>query len=252
MLTRGELVTGLQQMGARPGDTLLLHSSFKSLGGVEGGPQTVVDALCETVGPAGTVILPVFNFSSWTETHYFDVQETRSEMGAITELARHDPRFVRTLHPIYSFVVAGAKQRQLTELDPELSYGSSTVFEAIQETNALMISFGLHFNNTFSLTHHVEETSGVCDYRYVKRFSGIYVDRNGFPSVKTYSMRVRDVLRGVETDIVPAMNRLIEEGAITTHRIRDTLCHASRARDFATALLPIVKHHPEMLHRRRL
>ena len=91
MLTRARLVEALSAMGARAGDMLLLHSSFKSLGGVEGGPQAVVDALCDAVGPSGTVLLPVFNFTSWTETHYFDVLETRSEMGAITEVARQIP-----------------------------------------------------------------------------------------------------------------------------------------------------------------
>ena len=139
----------------------------------------------------------------------------------------------------------------MTALDPELCYGPSSVFEAIDHANALMVSFGLHFNHTFSLTHHVEEVSGACDYRYIKRFSGIYVDCAGVPSIKTYSMRVRDVFRGVETDIVPAMTRLVDEGAITTHPIGEALCHASRARDFSAHLLPIVKAHPEMLHRRR-
>ena len=50
MLTHKELVEGFRALGVAEGDTLLVHSSFKSLGEVHGGPQTVIRALEETLG----------------------------------------------------------------------------------------------------------------------------------------------------------------------------------------------------------
>jgi len=98
MLTRNELMGHFSQMGVAGGTTVIVHSSYKSLGGVEGGPQTVIDVLVELVTPEGAVLFPTFNFSAWTEGHYFDVEHTPSEVGIITELARVDDRFRRTLH----------------------------------------------------------------------------------------------------------------------------------------------------------
>ena len=62
MLRFDELVTGFEQLGLGNDDVLMVHSSYKSLGGVEGGAETVVDALREVVGEKGTVLFPTFNF----------------------------------------------------------------------------------------------------------------------------------------------------------------------------------------------
>ncbi|MDD5729056.1 MAG: AAC(3) family N-acetyltransferase [Victivallales bacterium] len=47
-------------MGLKTGDIVLLHSSLGSIGRVEGGPDTVIDAFLETLGPEGTLAVPVF------------------------------------------------------------------------------------------------------------------------------------------------------------------------------------------------
>ena len=45
----------LRSLGVRPGGVLLVHSSLSALGYVAGGPEAVVDALQEAVGPEGTL-----------------------------------------------------------------------------------------------------------------------------------------------------------------------------------------------------
>ena len=45
MLDYKKLVTEFKRIGLKEKDVVLVHSSFKSFGEVEGGPQTVVDAL---------------------------------------------------------------------------------------------------------------------------------------------------------------------------------------------------------------
>ncbi|MEJ2564251.1 MAG: AAC(3) family N-acetyltransferase, partial [Anaerolineales bacterium] len=107
MLEFDDLIRGFEKMGISPGDTIMVHSSYKSLGGVNGGADTVIDALVESVGDKGTVLFPTFNFKSWVDTHYFDVRETASHMGVITEWARCREAAVRTPHPLYSFAVLG-------------------------------------------------------------------------------------------------------------------------------------------------
>lgn len=251
MLTKKQLKDAFSKMDVSTGKTVLVHSSYKSLGNIEGGPQTVIDVLMDLIGKRGTLLFPTFNFTSWTETHYFDVHHTASEMGVLTEMARHGSQFKRTKHPIYSFVVAGHQQDAFCSVDSENCYGPDSVFELIYEKNALMLSLGLSFNSTFSLTHHAEKMSGACTYRYDKPFSGVYIGEDRAPSLKTYSMMVRDIFNGVKTDIIPAMNKLVDDNIIFEASISDTLCHFSYAKPFLEQLVEIIKTHPEMLHKKR-
>ena len=48
MLDYKKLVAEFKRIGLEEGDVVFVHSSFKSFGGVEGGPQTVIDALIYT------------------------------------------------------------------------------------------------------------------------------------------------------------------------------------------------------------
>ncbi len=49
MLTFEQLLEGFRGLGVQEGDTLLVHSSYKSFGEVDGGPQTVIP--CPGGGP---------------------------------------------------------------------------------------------------------------------------------------------------------------------------------------------------------
>ena len=51
--TRQSLAEGLCRLGVEPGDLVFVHSSFRSLGPVEGGAGTVVAALEDAVGGEG-------------------------------------------------------------------------------------------------------------------------------------------------------------------------------------------------------
>ena len=48
-LTREDIRFSLELMGIRPGDTLLVHSALTSIGYVEGGADSVIDAFCDAV-----------------------------------------------------------------------------------------------------------------------------------------------------------------------------------------------------------
>ncbi|MBS7633995.1 AAC(3) family N-acetyltransferase [Candidatus Bathyarchaeota archaeon] len=52
---------GLQQLGPKKGDIVIVHSSLSSFGFVEGGAETVIDVLLETVSEEGTVIMPTYS-----------------------------------------------------------------------------------------------------------------------------------------------------------------------------------------------
>ena len=62
-MTKKELQTQLSEMGLRPDDTLLMHSSMKAIGDVEGGADTVLDALMEYFSD-GLLLLPTHTWAS--------------------------------------------------------------------------------------------------------------------------------------------------------------------------------------------
>jgi len=247
MYSYQDLLHGFQQIPLTPSQVIMVHSSYKSLGGVDGGAQVVIDALLKRAGPDGTVLFPNFNFQSWTETHYFDVSETNSNMGIIGELARLRPEAVRTPHPIYSFAGFGKYKELFGAYDDKEAYGPNSAFALFHKLNGVIISIGLHWNSTFSLHHYVEYNTG-CDYRRVKNFSGIYVGYDGIPKIKTYSMFVRND-HNVITDIVPGMDDLFNSGVIKAVTVGDATVHYASANDFFDNMSRIVRESPEKLHK---
>ncbi|MBV6397575.1 MAG: hypothetical protein HFACDABA_03189 [Anaerolineales bacterium] len=246
MLNHQQLLDGFRQTRVKPGDTIIVHTSYKSLGGVEGGAETVIDVMRELVGERGTVLFPAFNFQSWTETHYWDVLETPSKMGMITELARLRPDAKRTPHPIYSFSVWGKRADEFVATDDVEAYGPNSAFALFHKINGTIISIGLDFNSTFSMHHYIEYNVG-CDYRRIKEFSGIYVGYDRVPRVKTYSMFVRKSDR-VKTYIVPGMDELLAAGVIKEVQVGAAKVHFATANEFYDNMSVIVREHPEKLH----
>lgn len=60
-VTKDDIVSGLQKLGLEAGDSIGVHSSLSSFGYVEGGADTVVEALLETVGQRGNVVVPAYS-----------------------------------------------------------------------------------------------------------------------------------------------------------------------------------------------
>ena len=50
------LTADLQRLGVNAGDLVMVHSSLRSLGMVDEGAQTVVDAFLDALGPSGTLV----------------------------------------------------------------------------------------------------------------------------------------------------------------------------------------------------
>ena len=247
MFSFADLLTGFQQIPLTASRIILVHSSYKSLGSIDGGADTVIEALLAWVGPEGTVLLPNFNFQSWTESHYFDVLETPSHMGIIGELGRLRSDALRTPHPIYSFAVLGKRKDDFAACEDMEAYGPNSVFSLFHELNGQNVSIGLHWNSTFSMVHYVEYRNG-CGYRREKRFSGIYVGYEREPMIKTFSMFVRKDAR-VITDIVPAMDELSDAGIVKDVTVGDAKIHYCPAEEFFDNVSVFVRENPEKLHK---
>ncbi len=233
MLTFDQLTHEFQSLGVVRGDTLLVHSSYKSFGGVDGGPQTVIDALLHVLGDEGTLIMPTFNFD-FCKGIPWNVNETPSHMGIITELVRKDPRSKRVFHPIYSFAIIGAQADFLTRQRYKSSYERDSLFGKLCQLDGKIMVIGLAYNDSMTFFHHVEELEGV-DYRYLKTFTGMVTDKNGETYEDSFQMLVRDIEQGVETMVDPMGALAEDDGIITVTQIgqaKVSLMNANQIYDF--------------------
>ena len=62
-MQKKELITAFRDIGIRKGMELEVHSSLSSFGYVEGGAETVVEALLECVGETGSIFMPALRLS---------------------------------------------------------------------------------------------------------------------------------------------------------------------------------------------
>ena len=58
VILKEEIIQKLREVGLNLGDTVMVHTSLKSMGYVCGGAQTVIEALIEAVGQNGTIMMP--------------------------------------------------------------------------------------------------------------------------------------------------------------------------------------------------
>jgi aminoglycoside 3-N-acetyltransferase len=95
-------------LGVVPGDVLFVHSSFKSLGPVDGGAGTVVQAMEDAVGPGGTVLMPSFNLvENDKRAETWNHRTSPSTVGWLTEFFRTMPGTVRSDHYSHSVAARG-------------------------------------------------------------------------------------------------------------------------------------------------
>jgi aminoglycoside 3-N-acetyltransferase len=107
MHTLESLVTDLKTLGIEPNDTLMVHSSMKAIGEVEGGADTVLDAL-QSVLSEGLLILPTHTWKEWNNPGgLFDPEREPSCVGVLTEIFRKRPGVFRSLHPSHSVAAWG-------------------------------------------------------------------------------------------------------------------------------------------------
>lgn len=150
----------LRMLGLRKGDSVLIHSSYKSMGGLEGGIETFVDAVLSVIGDSGTLIAPTLTFRDVTEENpVFDYVNTPSCVGAISEFIRHIDGAVRSIHPTHSCAAFGAKQDWFVRghENDRTPVGQNSPFFKLKEDGGKVLMLGCKTGSNTSM-HGVEES----------------------------------------------------------------------------------------------
>lgn len=219
-VTKEQVVNELVALGLREGDTLLLHSSLKSLGGVKGGARTVIDALLQVLGPSGNLVMPGFydsfvSVESQKDKPGFNAKTSPSETGQITEVFRGYPGVQCSLHPTHRVLALGPDSRLFTANHARTSpFSSQGPFGRLYERDCKILFLGCGLGpNTFL---HVYED--MLDMPYLRSEEVRVRDRRGKTKIVTVPkepMGDRDFyVKGGR-----AGQELLEKGVITRGRV---------------------------------
>ncbi|MEM2940604.1 MAG: AAC(3) family N-acetyltransferase [Thermoproteota archaeon] len=169
------MIQGLVKLGVEKGDTLLVHSSLSSIGYVPGGAETMIDALLESVGEEGTVVVPTITGKIFDSPEYPPSFSKNKPCwtGIVPETFRKRSDACRSRHPTHSVAAIGKDARKITEghENAETPCGNGTPYLKVPEFNGKILFIGatLKTNTTFhsveelaKLYYHIQPEPSVC------------------------------------------------------------------------------------------
>lgn len=159
-LDRDALVRDLCALGLRAGDSVYVHTSMKRIGWIEGGAQTLLEALEACLGPEGTLAVPTHTLSFDREAPY-DPRTTPTRLGTFPNAVWRDPRAFRSGHASHSSAAIGAKAAWLTQgHDPHHALGFDSPLHRLYRDGGRVLLLGVTYRSCTAL-HLAESLAGV-------------------------------------------------------------------------------------------
>ncbi|MEW6750545.1 MAG: aminoglycoside 3-N-acetyltransferase [Candidatus Latescibacterota bacterium] len=183
MLTRSAAARDLRRLGVAPGAVVMVHASMRAVGPVVGGPDVLILALLDALGPAGTVMMyvgwehqpddviaptPEHRQAYLDELPPFDPATSRARRGhgILAEYLRTWPGARRSSHPEASVAAVGARAEWITGQHPLVyGYGERSPLGRLVEARGQVLMVGAPLN-TVTLLHHAEHLARLPDKRH--------------------------------------------------------------------------------------
>lgn len=217
IVLKQDILAALKKVGVRKGQTIMVHTSLSSLGFVCGGAQVVIEALLESVGADGTIVMPSQSWKNldptagvhWEEPEAWwqmirdnwpaynrDITPTNT-MGAVAEMFRKWPGTFRSDHPARSVAANGKYAQHLTS-DHDLSniFGEGSPIGKLYELDGYVLLIGVGYDKNTSLhladvradypgKHDCLEYSAIMENgeRVWKGYRTLFVDGEDFDQI---------------------------------------------------------------------
>lgn len=217
IVLKEDIVSALKQVGIAKGQNIMVHTSLSSLGFVCGGAQVVIEALLESVGAEGTIMMPTQSWKNldpstgvhWEEpeewwqiirdhwpAYHKDITPTNT-MGAVAEMFRSWPGSLRSDHPARSVAANGRYAEYLTK-DHDLSniFGEGSPIEKLYDLDGYVLLIGVGYDKNTSLhladvraeypgKHNCTEYSAIMENgeRVWKAYETLFVDGEDFEEI---------------------------------------------------------------------
>jgi aminoglycoside 3-N-acetyltransferase len=194
-----------KEIGISKGMTVSLKTDLRFLGPYDSNSQNDLleahfNAISDLIDlSVGTIVVSTATFSLCNTDNVFDILNTPSEMGSLTEYVRTRPGSVRSLHPFASYAAIGKNANYICENTGRHSVGPNSPKARLLELDAQYLSIGLPPSRVTMVIHHIEKLMGV-PYRYVKEFIHPVL-RNGVVIYEPFYLYVRYLECDAEMDL---------------------------------------------------
>lgn len=162
MHTKASLMLQMKELGLHSKGTILVHSSFKSIGRVQGGAETVLEALEEYMSE-GLLVLPTHTWAYINaDNPRFSVMDSPSCIGILPELFRKRSGVVRSWHPTHSVAALGRDALEFIAGDERWNTpcARGSVWGKLLDRRAQIVLLGVDLRrNTF--IHGIEEWADI-------------------------------------------------------------------------------------------
>lgn len=178
--TRRSLAADLAALGLAAGDSVLVHAGLRAIGPIVGGPDMLLAALGDAVGPAGTILA----YTDWqNEDDILDHPERRADIppfdpatsratrdnGFWPELLRTTPGARRSANPGASMAALGGRADWFTaDHALDYGYGPDSPLGKLVEADGKTLLIGCPWDR-MTLLHHAEH---LADYfpKHIRRY----------------------------------------------------------------------------------
>ncbi len=171
IITLDKLEKDLKAAGIKKGDILVVHSALSKIGFVDGGAETVIQALINSVGDTGHILMPTspnhsFQLDYIQQNKVFDVLNSPSAMGKITEVFRTKFDTVRSCNPTEPFSCWGHNKNWFVEghFGKKTPYQPDSPLGKVAQSGGKVIFIGVTLNNAGTILHLLEDA--VEDFKF--------------------------------------------------------------------------------------
>lgn len=247
LLRKDSLKKSLAELGLRPGQAIVVHSSLSSFGSLEGGAATVIRALKELITEEGLILMPAFTY----ETAYGNVRPDRIKkskgfhpgfpvskpIGRVAETFRKSEGVSRNFHPQLSFCFWGKEAASLSQkyhMSDSLSENSP--LGEILSRDGYVLLLGTEFE-TISILHTAEYIAKA-PYDAYRAFYGYREDSQHIAA------ELRTTGHSGEFKKIAGLLPL-GKVAYTSTRIGAAVCHLIKAGDLVHWAVELLKKDPD-------
>ncbi|MBE5732532.1 MAG: AAC(3) family N-acetyltransferase [Clostridiales bacterium] len=186
--TKAEIKEQLKSMKLPQDKVVLVHSSLRLVGKVEGEAQGLLDVMIEYFTEKGGLLcIPTHTWMNFNKEITLDVSDPNTSLGAFSSVAVLDKRGIRSKNPSHSMVVFGDRDRACEFIKDELDIDSGThpnsCYGKIYRDGGYILLVGVaHNRNTY--LHCVEELIGMSN-RLAKEAENVTVKTEDGQVVKS-------------------------------------------------------------------
>ena len=163
--TKADIFAQLDTMRIPRDRVVLMHSSLRLVGAVEGGAKGLLDILIDYfTSEGGLFCVPTHTWMSLNKEITLDMSDPNTCLGAFSDFCAADPRAVRTEHPSHSMAVFGDPDRVRAFVKDEPTVTTCTppdgCYGKIYEMGGTILLVGVsHNRNTY--LHCVDEMLNI-------------------------------------------------------------------------------------------